>query len=92
VATARFTKDWTDKDAALAAYERHNAEVRASVPGGRLVDWQAADGWTPLCQALGVSVPDEPFPHLNTREEFPTVDKDTSLTEALEQFTAEDVS
>ena len=33
VASARFTADWTDKDAAIAAYERHNAEVRASAPG-----------------------------------------------------------
>ena len=86
VASARFTSDWTDKDAATAAYERHNAEVRASVPAARLVDWQAADGWKPLCDALGVDVPDEPFPHLNTREDFPTVDADTSLAEALEQF------
>jgi Sulfotransferase domain len=86
VASARFTPNWTDRAAAVAAYERHNAEVRASVPAAQLVDWQAADGWKPLCDALGVAVPDEPFPHLNTREDFPTVDKDTSLTEALEQF------
>jgi len=86
VASARFTGDWTDKDAAIAAYERHNAEVRASVPGDRLVDWQAADGWKPLCDALGVAVPDEAFPHLNTREDFPQVDADTSLAEALEHF------
>ena len=62
VASARFTSNWTDKDAALAAYERHNAEVRASVPAFALVDWQAADGWKPLCDALGLDVPAEPFP------------------------------
>ena len=49
VASARFTPDWTDKAASIAAYERHNAEVRASVPSDRLVDWQASDGWGPLC-------------------------------------------
>ncbi len=86
VASARFTSNWTDKAAATAAYERHNAEVRASVPASQLVDWQAADGWKPLCDALGVDVPAEPFPHLNTREDFPPIDRDTSLTEALEQF------
>jgi hypothetical protein len=86
VASARFTADWTDKDAAITAYERHNAEVRASVPAVQLVDWQAADGWKPLCDALDVAVPAEPFPHLNTREDFPTVDKDTSVAEALELF------
>jgi hypothetical protein len=86
VASARFTPDWADKDAAIAAYERHNAEVRASVPAAQLVDWQAADGWKPLCDVLDVAVPREPFPHLNTREDFPTVDKETSVAEALEQF------
>ena len=29
-----------------------------------------SDGWEPLCRALGVPVPDEPFPRVNTREEF----------------------
>ena len=38
VASARFTAKWSDEDAARAAYERHNAEVRASVPPDRLVD------------------------------------------------------
>jgi hypothetical protein len=84
VASARFTSDWTDKDAAIAAYERHNAEARASVPADRLVDWQARDGWGPLAEALGVAVPDEPFPHLNTREDFPHVDANTSIADALE--------
>ncbi len=86
VAGARFTSDWTDRDAAIAAYERHNAAVRASAPSDRLVDWQAGDGWEPLCEALGFPVPDAPFPHLNTREEFPTVDAGTSLSDALEEF------
>ncbi len=86
VASARFTSDWTDKDAAIAAYERNNAEVRASVPADRLVDWQACDGWEPLCDALGLPVPAIPFPHLNTREDFPSVDANTSLAEALDQI------
>jgi hypothetical protein len=59
-----------DKDAAMAAYERHNAEVRAGVPPDRLVDWQPGDGWEPICAALGVPVPDEPFPHVNSTAEF----------------------
>src|SRR5580704_9480756 len=85
VASARFTADWTDKDAALAAYERHNAEVRASAPATQLVDWQPGDGWGPLCDALGVAAPADPFPHLNTREDFPQIDADTNVAETLEQ-------
>jgi Sulfotransferase domain len=55
---------------AKAAFERHNARVRASVPRERLLEWQASDGWGPICQALGVAVPDEPFPRSNTREDW----------------------
>jgi hypothetical protein len=46
------------------------AAVRAGVPRERLLEWRAADGWAPLCAALGVAVPDEPFPRVNTTEEF----------------------
>lgn len=55
-----------DPDVAKAAYERNLAEVRAGVPAHRLLEWQPGDGWEPLCAALGVPVPDEPFPHENT--------------------------
>jgi hypothetical protein len=66
----RFTPDWQDRDLAIAAYEAHNARVRASVPPGRLVEWHPGDGWTPLCAALGLEEPAEPFPHLNSTSEF----------------------
>ncbi|HET7653022.1 MAG TPA: sulfotransferase [Acidimicrobiales bacterium] len=59
-----------DEEKAKASYEAHNAEVRATIPAERLVDWQAGDGWEPLCRALGVAVPDEPFPHVNTTADF----------------------
>jgi hypothetical protein len=67
---ARFTKHLKDRDACLAAFERHYAEARARIPRDRLVEWRASDGWAPLCEALGLPVPDEPFPRANTGEEF----------------------
>ena len=67
---ARFTPDSADEAASKDAYARHNAAVRASVPADRLVEWQPADGWGPLCAALDVPVPDEPFPVTNTTDEF----------------------
>ena len=66
----RFTPDWQERDGAIAAYEAHNARVRAEAPPGRLVEWQPGDGWTPLCAALGVAEPSEPFPHLNSTTDF----------------------
>ncbi len=65
-----FTPDWRDEEAAKAAYERHNAEVRATADPARLLDWQASEGWGPLCERLGVPVPDVLFPHTNTTDEF----------------------
>ena len=67
---AAFDPQWRDHDAAVVAYERHNAAVREEVPAERLVEWQPGDGWEPLARALGVPIPDEPFPHTNTTEEF----------------------
>ena len=67
---ARFTNALDDRAAAIATFERHNARVRASVPAHRLVEWCAADGWEPLSTALGLPVPNEPFPHTNTRADW----------------------
>lgn len=53
-----------------AAYLAHNEAVRAGVPADRLVEWQPGDGWEPLCRMLGVPVPDEPFPSVNSTAEF----------------------
>jgi hypothetical protein len=65
-----FTPDWRDETAAKRAYEAHNADVRASVPPERLVDYRTGDGWEPICRALDLPVPSEPFPHLNSTDDF----------------------
>jgi hypothetical protein len=67
---ARFTLRWDDKASAMAAYERHNDEVRSSVAGERLVEWRPGDGWAPICEGLGLAVPDAPFPHVNSTADF----------------------
>ncbi len=65
-----FEPDFMDEAKAKAAYEAHNAAVRAGVAPDRLVEWQPSDGWEPLCEALGVPVPAEPFPVTNTSAEM----------------------
>lgn len=67
---ARFTPRIDDPEAAKAAFRRHNQDVRERVPSGRLLEWHPSDGWGPLCGALGVPIPEEPFPHTNTREQW----------------------
>lgn len=66
----RFTPNFRDEAAAIAAYEAWNADVRATAPADRLLIWRTGDGWEPICAALGVPVPDEPFPRSNSSEEF----------------------
>lgn len=56
--------------ACIAAYQRHNAAVQAAFDDHRLLVYDVAQGWEPLCRWLGVPVPAEPFPLLNTRQEF----------------------
>jgi hypothetical protein len=58
------------RDNVIAAFERHNAEVMRTIPAERLLVFEAAQGWEPLCAFLGVPVPAEPFPRTNSREEF----------------------
>jgi len=65
-----FCSGWPDREAMIEAYERHNERVREDVPAGRLIEWRPGDGWAPLCAALRVAVPDEPFPHVNSTAEF----------------------
>ena len=66
----RFTPAWTEREPAIEAYERHAEEVRRTVAPEQLIDWRPSDGWDPICSALGVAVPREPFPHVNTEAEF----------------------
>jgi hypothetical protein len=65
-----FTPGFLEEAAAKAAFDRHNADVRKRAPANRLVEWRVTDGWGPLCAALGVPVPAEPFPVSNTSEQF----------------------
>ncbi|KAK3063022.1 hypothetical protein LTS18_002895 [Coniosporium uncinatum] len=56
-------------------YDAHAAYIRRVVPEEKLLRFDVREGWAPLCEFLGVEVPDVPFPH-----EFPR----KYLTEGLE--------
>lgn len=65
-----FEGRFEDKDFAIGKFEAHIAEVKATIPAERLLVMQVADGWAPLCEFLGVPVPDVPFPRSNDRASF----------------------
>jgi hypothetical protein len=70
LAAREIGPEWDNAERAQAFYERHNEQVRREAAADRLLEWRATEGWEPLCRALGVPVPDEPFPRVNTREEW----------------------
>lgn len=59
-----------DRDLAIRVYEENVRRVTETVPAGRLLVHRLGDGWEPLCAHLGVPVPDVPYPHGNTTEQF----------------------
>jgi hypothetical protein len=66
----RFCDEFDNKDAMIAAFNRHNDAVRSEVPSSQLLEWQPGDGWEPICERLSLPVPAEPFPVTNTTDEF----------------------
>lgn len=65
-----FGRRYDDAATAKAAYRRRTEEVRDTIPAERLLVFDVAEGWEPLCAFLGKPVPDTPFPHHNLRADF----------------------
>ena len=59
-----------DKTWMLDRYHRHNEEVKRAIPAGRLLVYNVADGWAPLCAFLGRPIPEASFPQVNSTDEF----------------------
>jgi hypothetical protein len=56
-----FMTDW---------FARRNQQVIDALPPERLLVFSPKQGWEPLCSFLGVPVPNEPFPRVNSRDEL----------------------
>lgn len=65
-----FGTDVADREAGLRAFDKRRDEVRAAIPEDRLLVFNVAEGWEPLCDFLGLPVPETPFPRANNRQEF----------------------
>ena len=70
VTRSRFCDEFEDKTKMMAAMESHNQAIKDAIPPRRLLVWEVTEGWEPLCRALGVPVPNRPFPRTNTKTEF----------------------
>jgi hypothetical protein len=65
-----FDGRFEDKAYAMEVFERHNEEVKRRVPLEKLLVYEVKEGWGPLCEFLGVEVPDKPFPRLKEAAEI----------------------
>jgi hypothetical protein len=65
-----FDQRLHDRDHVIDVYLRHNAEVQRVIPAERLLVYEVAEGWKPLCDFLGLPRPDGPMPKVNSTEEF----------------------
>ena len=54
-----------DPASMITTHQAHIDRVQQVIPAQRLLVFRVQDGWEPLCEALGVSVPDQPFPRSN---------------------------
>jgi hypothetical protein len=66
-----FSRRTADRDYCLEVFREHNAVVQREIAPERLLVFNVAEGWEPLCAFLGVPVPENaPFPRINTTAEF----------------------
>ena len=65
-----FDDRMDDRAHVIARFNEHNQAVINEVEPERLLVFKAKDGWEPLCKFLEVPEPEDPYPRMNTTEEF----------------------
>ena len=69
----QFNNKFDSREIAEKVFQAHNNEVIEFVPKKRLLVYEVKDGWEPLCSFLDRPIPEETFPHLNKKENFPAM-------------------
>lgn len=65
-----FDGRFEDRAHAIGVFERHVEDVKKTIPAERLLVYEVGSGWEPICDFLGLDVPQREFPRVNTRDEF----------------------
>ena len=65
-----FDDRMSERDHATRVFREHVAQVQSEIPAERLLTFDLRDGWQPLCEFLGVQVPEILFPRTNSSREF----------------------
>ena len=48
---------------------KHEDHLRQVVPPEKLFWYKVSEGWEPLCRILDLPIPDQPFPHNNSKQD-----------------------
>lgn len=59
-----------DREYAISVFNKRIADVKAAFPASRLLVYNVAEGWDPLCRFLRCEVPAISFPKLNSSKQF----------------------
>jgi hypothetical protein len=65
-----FDRRMDDREHVIERYLAHNQFVKDNAPADRLLVFDPAEGWEPLCTFAGCAVPATPYPRVNTTEDF----------------------
>lgn len=65
-----FEGKFEDKEFAISKFVAHNEEVKKSIPSDKLLVFQSAQGWGPICDFLNLPIPEMPYPTSNSRQSF----------------------
>jgi hypothetical protein len=64
-----FHGRFADRAHAIQVFNAHIEQVKQNVPAEKLLIFNVKEGWGPLCNFLGIPVPEDiPFPHINDHE------------------------
>lgn len=58
-----------DRDYMIDFFEKRSSEIARTIAADRLLIYRVSDGWGPLCEFLGVPIPDLAYPNINSRDE-----------------------
>jgi len=70
IAEQVFNDRLSDRAQATRVFREHIEAVRDEIAPERLLVFDVREGWEPLCDFLGVPVPDMPYPKTNSSKEF----------------------
>jgi hypothetical protein len=68
--SSAFRDHMHDRKFLTEMFRRHTEEVTSAIPSDRILIYEVAEGWSPLCNFLNVSAPNAPYPAENSRAEF----------------------